>query len=186
MPSHRAPAAFAAATVAALALLGQATGTAAAADTSVTVQQNQRIQSWAESGQYNQDMRPATVFTVPGNQDANGQKVNASYWFGNADQNFNVYERGGQVVIAHNGYVLDQDVPTGKVQLWQAFGGDQALNTLQIPDNQRWRVLYKDQQGWSQLQNIATGKCLKTNGRDQALTAGDCNTGDATQWWQQF
>jgi hypothetical protein len=170
------------ATAAGLALFTQAT--AFAADASVSVQQHQTVQSWAESGQFNQDLRPATVFTVPGNRDGNGQNVTASPWHGNSDQSFTVYERAGQVVFSH---VLDQDVPTGKIQLWQAFGGDQALNSFQIPDNQRWRVMYKGAGGWSMLQNVATGKCLKSNGRDQALTATPCDgNNDAAQWWSQF
>ncbi|WP_190094713.1 RICIN domain-containing protein [Streptomyces melanogenes] len=175
------------AAAAGLALFAQATSPATAAEASVSVRQHQSVQSWAESGQFHQDQRPATVVTVPGGQDTNGQNVTASLWYGNPDQSFTVYERAGQVVFSHNGYVLDQDVPTGRIQLWQASGGEQALNTFQIPDNQRWQVVSKDAAGWSMLQNVATGKCLKSNGRDHTLTTAACDgNNDAAQWWNQF
>ncbi|GGP91368.1 RICIN domain-containing protein [Streptomyces melanogenes] len=172
--------------VAALALLSQAVGSVHAADPDVTVTRAAHLRNWAESGEYTGSVRPAAVIAVPEGRDVDGQMLSLEFWKGDPGQDFAVYQRGDELVVSHNGYVLDQDVTKGKVQIWRPWQGQAGIDRLDVNANQRWRVLDKDKTGWSMIQNVATGKCLRANGLQAVLSAVPCDGNDAAQWWNQF
>jgi hypothetical protein len=93
---------------------------------------------------------------------------------------------GGQYAIlpGTSGKVLDLDVNSGAVQIWDAGPGSDlgAANGGALPANQRWRSYYSNN-GWSVLQNVATGQCLKSNGLAAFLSVAPCDVNDYSQVW---
>ncbi|GAA1993246.1 RICIN domain-containing protein [Kitasatospora viridis] len=83
-----------------------------------------------------------------------------------------------------SGKVLDLDVASGTVQIWDAGPGTDfnAANGGALPANQRWHKYYSNN-GWSVLQNVATGQCLKSNGPGTYLSVAACNPSDFSQVW---
>ncbi|MGK4578598.1 RICIN domain-containing protein [Kitasatospora sp. HPMI-4] len=124
---------------------------------------------------------------VQGNGQANGTRV------GTYGTNFSeaqlVNWRGFDgdtfaIMPGTSGKVLDLDVATGTVQIWDAGPGADlgAANGGALPANQRWHRYYSSN-GWSVLQNVATGQCLKSNGLAAYLSVAACNPSDFSQVW---
>ncbi|MGF1425764.1 RICIN domain-containing protein [Kitasatospora sp. LaBMicrA B282] len=166
------------AAVAAVSLAGVAAGTAQADGLGSSSGASASVSNYAY-----QD----SSLDVQGNGQADGTRVGTYGTNFSPAQSVSWYGFDGDtfaILPGTSGKVLDLDVASGTVQIWDAGQGTDfnAADGGALPANQRWHKYYSNN-GWSLLQNVATGQCLKSNGPGVYLSMAACNTGDLSQVW---
>ncbi|MDH6115347.1 hypothetical protein P3T36_007183 [Kitasatospora sp. MAP12-15] len=169
----------AAAAVAAVSLAGVATGTAQADGLGSAAGASPSVSNYAY-----QD----SSLDVQANGQANGTRVGTYGTNFSGSQSVSWYGFDGgtfAILPGTSGKVLDLDVASGAVQIWDAGAGTDfnAADGGALPANQRWHTYYSNN-GWSVLQNVATGQCLKSNGPGAYLSVAACNPNDFSQVWR--
>ncbi|RLU96770.1 hypothetical protein CTZ27_17365 [Streptomyces griseocarneus] len=166
------------AAVAAAALAGVATGTAQADGLGSTAGSSSSVSNLAyQNGSLDVQNDGQGNGTRVGTFGTNFEPAQSVRWFGFEGNTF-------AILPGSSGKVLDLDTSNGTVQIWDAGPGADlgAANGGGLPSNQRWRKYYSNN-GWSVLQNVATGQCLKSNGVGAYLSVAACNPSDYSQVW---
>lgn len=127
-----------------------------------------------ENGTYQiQSVSDSSYVVTEGNSSANGTKVVKSTSGNNQKWTVTNFKNGPTHITLQNGYMLDLDVPTSKVNLYS-----DGWNV-----NQRWWI--EPNGGNYLVRNALNGKMLALpTGSDTQLTGADKNTNDTNQQWK--